>query len=80
MYAPVLSAQCVPGCLSSCLCEYVRVQLCVALTRVRVLVRAGWLVLQHKVWVKPAAEMSYLYGNHIIKSGACAPRAAHGDR
>ena len=24
---------------------------------------------QHKVWVKPSAEMSYLYGNNIVKSG-----------
>ena len=23
----------------------------------------------HKVWVKPSAEMSFLYGNHVIKSG-----------
>ncbi|GJP29960.1 hypothetical protein CLOM_g21420 [Closterium sp. NIES-68] len=22
-----------------------------------------------KVWVKPAAEMSFLYGNHVLKSG-----------
>jgi 60S ribosome subunit biogenesis protein NIP7 len=22
-----------------------------------------------QVWVKPSAEMSYLYGNHVIKSG-----------
>src|SRR5690349_4909964 len=24
---------------------------------------------QFKVWVKPGAEMSFLYGNHILKSG-----------
>lgn len=24
---------------------------------------------QHKVWVKPSAEMSFLYGNNILKSG-----------
>ncbi len=24
---------------------------------------------QYKVWVKPAAEMSFLYGNHISKAG-----------
>mmetsp|Transcript_41099 Transcript_41099/g.60567 ORF Transcript_41099/g.60567 Transcript_41099/m.60567 type:complete len:181 (-) Transcript_41099:200-742(-) len=24
---------------------------------------------QHKVWVKPSAEMSFLYGNNITKSG-----------
>eukprot|EP01097_Dermamoeba_algensis_P005321 TRINITY_DN3381_c0_g2_i1.p1 TRINITY_DN3381_c0_g2~~TRINITY_DN3381_c0_g2_i1.p1 ORF type:complete len:181 (+),score=32.93 TRINITY_DN3381_c0_g2_i1:46-588(+) len=24
---------------------------------------------QYKVWVKPSAEMSYLYGNHVLKSG-----------
>lgn len=24
---------------------------------------------QHKVWVKPSAEMTFLYGNHIVKSG-----------
>ena len=23
----------------------------------------------HKVWVKPTSEMSYLYGQHVIKSG-----------
>ena len=21
----------------------------------------------HKIWVKPSGEMSYLYGNHVIK-------------
>ena len=25
--------------------------------------------LQYKVWVKPTSEMSFLYGNHIPKSG-----------
>jgi 60S ribosome subunit biogenesis protein NIP7 len=24
---------------------------------------------KHKVWVKPSSEMSYLYGNHILKTG-----------
>lgn len=24
---------------------------------------------KHKVWVKPSAEMQYLYGNHVMKSG-----------
>ena len=24
---------------------------------------------QAKVWVKPEAEMSYLYGNHLLKAG-----------
>ncbi len=24
---------------------------------------------RHKVWVKPSAEMSFLYGNHITKAG-----------
>ena len=24
---------------------------------------------QHKVWVKPSSEMTFLYGNHIIKAG-----------
>lgn len=24
---------------------------------------------KYKVWVKPAAEMQYLYGNHVLKSG-----------
>ena len=24
---------------------------------------------KHKVWVKPAAEMSFLYGNHVPKAG-----------
>ena len=27
------------------------------------------LPMQHKVWLKPSAEQSYLYGNHILKSG-----------
>ena len=27
------------------------------------------LKLQNKVWVKAGAEMSFLYGNHITKSG-----------
>jgi 60S ribosome subunit biogenesis protein NIP7 len=26
-------------------------------------------LLQYKVWVKQSAEMSFLYGNHITKSG-----------
>lgn len=25
--------------------------------------------LQFKVWVKPGAEQSFLYGNHVLKSG-----------
>lgn len=25
--------------------------------------------IQYKVWVKPSAEMSFLYGNHVQKSG-----------
>jgi 60S ribosome subunit biogenesis protein NIP7 len=24
---------------------------------------------KHKVWVKPSSEMSFLYGNHILKAG-----------
>lgn len=24
---------------------------------------------KHKLWLKPAAEMSFLYGNHVLKSG-----------
>lgn len=24
---------------------------------------------QYKIWVKPGAEQSYLYGNHVLKSG-----------
>lgn len=24
---------------------------------------------RHKVWVKPSAEMSFLYGNHLLKAG-----------
>eukprot|EP00003_Mantamonas_plastica_P014400 TRINITY_DN2500_c0_g1_i1.p1 TRINITY_DN2500_c0_g1~~TRINITY_DN2500_c0_g1_i1.p1 ORF type:complete len:130 (+),score=32.99 TRINITY_DN2500_c0_g1_i1:450-839(+) len=24
---------------------------------------------QYKVWVKPSAELSYLYGNHVLKGG-----------
>lgn len=24
---------------------------------------------QHKVWIKPSAEMSFLYGNHVTKAG-----------
>lgn len=26
-------------------------------------------VSQHKVWVKPGSEQSFLYGNHVLKSG-----------
>jgi len=26
-------------------------------------------VAQYKVWVKPSQEQSFLYGNHVIKSG-----------
>lgn len=24
---------------------------------------------KYKIWVKPSAEMQYLYGNHVLKSG-----------
>lgn len=24
---------------------------------------------QHKVWLKPSAEQSFLYGNHVLKAG-----------
>lgn len=24
---------------------------------------------KHKVWVKPSSEMSFLYGNHVLKGG-----------
>eukprot|EP00252_Welwitschia_mirabilis_P006860 TRINITY_DN1777_c0_g2_i1.p1 TRINITY_DN1777_c0_g2~~TRINITY_DN1777_c0_g2_i1.p1 ORF type:complete len:185 (-),score=12.67 TRINITY_DN1777_c0_g2_i1:219-773(-) len=24
---------------------------------------------KHKIWLKPTAEMSFLYGNHVLKSG-----------
>lgn len=24
---------------------------------------------EYKVWVKPSAELSFLYGNHVLKSG-----------
>lgn len=24
---------------------------------------------QHKIWVKPSSEMSFLYGNHVLKTG-----------
>ncbi len=27
------------------------------------------LTRQYKVWIKPAAEQSFLYGNHILKNG-----------
>jgi 60S ribosome subunit biogenesis protein NIP7 len=27
----------------------------------------GWS--QYKVWVKPSSEMTFLYGNHVLKSG-----------
>ena len=27
------------------------------------------LLVQCKIWVKPSSEMSFLYGNHILKSG-----------
>ncbi|NXF53174.1 NIP7 protein, partial [Oceanites oceanicus] len=26
-------------------------------------------LLQYKVWVKPGSEQSFLYGNHVLKSG-----------
>lgn len=26
-------------------------------------------VCQYKLWVKPAAELSFLYGNHVLKAG-----------
>lgn len=26
-------------------------------------------MFQYKIWLKPSAEQSYLYGNHILKSG-----------
>ena len=29
----------------------------------------GTLCIQFKVWVKPGAEQSFLYGNHVLKSG-----------
>lgn len=29
---------------------------------------SGFL-LQYKVWVKPGSEQSFLYGNHVLKSG-----------
>lgn len=36
-------------------------------------IRPAWQTrqfpLQYKVWVKPSAEMSFLYGNHVQKSG-----------
>lgn len=28
-----------------------------------------FLSAQYKVWVKPGAEQSFLYGNHVLKSG-----------
>ncbi|NXV74740.1 NIP7 protein, partial [Atlantisia rogersi] len=28
-----------------------------------------WPPLQYKVWVKPGSEQSFLYGNHVLKSG-----------
>ena len=36
--------------------------------------RSHWLIplhriLQYKVWVKPNSEMSFLYGNNVVKSG-----------
>lgn len=27
------------------------------------------MITSLQVWVKPSAEMSYLYGNHVLKSG-----------
>ena len=27
------------------------------------------LFLQFKMWIKPNAEQSFLYGNHVLKSG-----------
>ena len=29
----------------------------------------SFVLLQHKVWVKPSSEMTFLYGNNIPKSG-----------
>ena len=28
---------------------------------------------QHKVWLKPSAEQSFLYGNHVLKAGYRSP-------
>lgn len=25
--------------------------------------------MKYKIWVKPSAELSFLYGNHILKGG-----------
>ena len=27
------------------------------------------LLLQYKIWLKPSSEQSFLYGNHVLKSG-----------
>ena len=29
----------------------------------------AWSASTMQVWVKPGAEMSFLYGNHVLKSG-----------
>ena len=29
---------------------------------------------QHKVWLKPSAEQSFLYGNHVLKARYSSPR------
>ena len=27
------------------------------------------IAFQYKIWVKPSGEQSFLYGNHVLKSG-----------
>ncbi len=34
-----------------------------------VLKQTGYLCALLQVWVKPSAEMQFLYGNHVLKSG-----------
>lgn len=33
---------------------------------------------KYKVWVKPSSEMSYLYGNHVLKAGVGRSECARG--
>lgn len=37
--------------------------------KIGLLLTHSFLFVQCKVWVKPSSEMSFLYGNHILKSG-----------
>ena len=55
-----LLALCAPTCIRHACTQRMRAP---ARTHARARTRA--LRLQHKVWVKPSAELSFLYGNHV---------------